>query len=247
MANESLAPRFTQYSLTLGGLSPEIVSEDACYLRLRCGTCGKEYSKRKTVLRWAMANLTATGQTCSRTCGTTRRHLLNPEAAKARGLAKRGRPAQGRKARGTKWPISDAHRAQISKTMKERGLKPVSRGGNGTGMTPAERLLAPAMDALGLVWNHPVSLGKRQPGYPTNYKLDFACPIRKVGLEVDGNSHRPRLRQEQDRKKEAKLAELGWLVFRMSNAATESLSTTSPLSDILTTLPEGFLSTIATT
>jgi very-short-patch-repair endonuclease len=57
-----------------------------------------------------------------------------------------------------------------------------------------------------------------------------------MGLEVDGNSHTATVRQMQDRKKEAKLAELGWSVFRISNAQTEKLYLTLKLREHLTTL-----------
>ena len=55
----------------------------------------------------------------------------------------------------------------------------------------------------------------------------FANVQMKVGLEVDGVSHAMRSRKLQDKKKEAKLAELGWSVLRISNAQVASMSTTS--------------------
>ena len=102
-------------------------------------------------------------------------------------------------------------------------------------MTKAEQLIAEVLPA-GWEWNYPVALGKRQPGFPTNYKLDFAWPHLKIGLEVDGGSHTLLVRQAQDRKKEKKLAELGWSVSRISNAQTAKLFTTSRLKEHLTTL-----------
>jgi hypothetical protein len=132
-------------------------------------------------------------------------------------------------------PKTAEHRAKLSATLKAIGHKPKVRGGNGQGMTPAERLISEVLPA-GWVWNYPVALGGRQPGFPTNYKLDFAWPDRMVGLEVDGSSHTSRARQEQDRKKEAKLATLGWKVFRISNAQAASMSSTSKLKGHLTTL-----------
>ena len=102
-------------------------------------------------------------------------------------------------------------------------------------MTSAEKLVKPYLPA-GWVWNYPVPLGKRQRGYPTNYKLDFAHPEKKIGLEVDGGSHTSASRRSQDRKKETKLAELGWKVFRVLNVEVASLSSTSKLEEHLTTL-----------
>jgi hypothetical protein len=135
----------------------------------------------------------------------------------------------------TSGPKSVEHRAKLSAAAKANGHKPKVRGGNGTGMTPMERLISEVLPA-GWVWNYPVALGKRQQGYPTSYKLDFALPHLKLGLEVDGGSHTALARQQQDRKKEVKLAQLGWKVFRISNAQTEKLYSTSKLKEHLTTL-----------
>jgi hypothetical protein len=89
---------------------------------------------------------------------------------------------------------------------------------------------------VGWVWNYPVALGGRHPGYPTTYKLDFAWPHLKLGLEVDGSSHTAASRQMQDRKKEEKLAQLGWRVLRISNAKVALMSSTLKLREHLTTL-----------
>jgi very-short-patch-repair endonuclease len=86
------------------------------------------------------------------------------------------------------------------------------------------------------VWNFPVALGGRQLGYPTNYKLDFAWPKKKVGLEVNGSSHRTALGQQRDAKKTAKLQELGWTVLSIWNHEVENTSITSKLTEHLTTL-----------
>jgi hypothetical protein len=135
----------------------------------------------------------------------------------------------------TSGPKTPEHRAKLSAVAKANGHKPIVRGGNGTGMAPMEQLISEVLP-VGWAWNYPVALGKRQQGFPTNYKLDFAWPHLKVGLEVDGGSHTLLARQAQDRKKEAKLAELGWRVFRISNVQTGSLYTTSKLKEHLTTL-----------
>jgi very-short-patch-repair endonuclease len=102
-------------------------------------------------------------------------------------------------------------------------------------MTATERLISEVLPA-GWVWNYPVALGKRQQGFPTNYKLDFAWPHLKLGLEVDGNSHTALARQQQDRKKETKLETLGWRVLRISNVQAASMYSTSKLREHLTTL-----------
>ena len=88
------------------------------------------------------------------------------------------------------------------------------RGGNGTGLTEPQAFM---MDVLGAGWiaEFALSLGQRQAGYPTHYKLDLANPALKIGVELDGNSHYAR--KAQDEKKDAKLASLGWTVLRFWN------------------------------
>lgn len=105
-------------------------------------------------------------------------------------------------------------RAKISRTLKLRGHGPSVRGGNGRGLTvPQQRLL----DVLGPTWEpeFPLSLGPREPGYPTHYKLDLAHRGLRVGIELDGSSHRSR--RHLDAKKDAKLVSLGWTVLRFWN------------------------------
>ena len=54
-------------------------------------------------------------------------------------------------------------------------------------------------------------------GYPNHYKVDVAWPHLKMGVEMDGDSHGALSRQAQDRKKEAKLFSLGWVILRVKN------------------------------
>lgn len=216
-------------------------------MRLRCGVCGTEYTKRTSLLTRAFKLGAQTGLTCSRFCGTTRRAQLYPEVFKQVGERQRGVPAKGGYAAGVpRAPLSLEHRKQISETAKAKGHRPPERGGNGTGMTPSESRIAEVMLTLGFRWNYAVSLGSRQPGYPTNYKLDFGNPEKKVGLEVDGGSHNLLSRKAQDKKKTEKLATLGWTVFRLHNSMVPPKSGTYTLQDIITILPTEFWSTIAT-
>lgn len=76
------------------------------------------------------------------------------------------------------------------------------------------------------VFNYAVGLGGRFPGYPTNYKVDFGNPRTKVAIEVDGSSHNCLQQRAKDRKKEKKLAELGWSVLRVSNAQVARMFST---------------------
>ena len=103
---------------------------------------------------------------------------------------------------------------KVSRILKRMKHKPSVRGGNGKGMTVPQKLL---MEFLGSGWEAElsVSLGARQAGYPTHYKLDLANSVLKVGIEVDGHSHHSR--KEQDIKKTSMLTSLGWIVLRFWN------------------------------
>lgn len=105
-------------------------------------------------------------------------------------------------------------RAKVSRRLKEIGHGPSERGGNGRGLTRPQAIL---LSALGPGWEaeFALSLGRRTPGYPTHYKIDVACPARRIAIEVDGPSHHSR--KAQDAKKDAKLASLGWTVLRFWN------------------------------
>ena len=224
-----VAPPSTPFLQTLAGLQPKILQEEGLFLRMSCLVCETPYLIRKSQYAWNRAKGTQTGLTCSPSCGRKRWHLLNPGAS----VFNRMPPEQRGKPKGV--VRSEAYKRKMSESHKAKGLKPTVRGGNGTGMTEAEKVVRTALPDC-WIWNYPVALGKRQPGYPTNYKLDFADPKTKRGLEVDGGSHGVMERKLQDRKKETKLAELGWTVFRVSNAEVRRLSTTSRLKAHLTTL-----------
>jgi very-short-patch-repair endonuclease len=72
-------------------------------------------------------------------------------------------------------------------------------------------------DALAGNWipEFSISLGKRQPGFPTCYKVDLGNPGLKIAIEVDGNTHHSR--KTVDEKKDKKLVSLGWIVLRFWN------------------------------
>jgi hypothetical protein len=104
--------------------------------------------------------------------------------------------------------------AKMKATLKKINHKPLIRGGNGTGLTPAEQILSVA---TGLMPHVVTTYMKRDSGYPTNYKLDLADVARMLAIEIDGSSHGLLSRQEQDQKKENFLKSLGWVVLRFSN------------------------------
>jgi hypothetical protein len=86
-------------------------------------------------------------------------------------------------------------------------------GGNGHGLTPAEKMLS---DATG--WKpFVIGTGPRCDGIPTHYKLDLANPEARISVEVDGKSHLTKKVAAYDAKKTAWLAERGWIVLRFTN------------------------------
>ena len=105
-------------------------------------------------------------------------------------------------------------RDKVSSVLKAMNHKPSVRGGNGKGMTVPQQLM---IDVLAGNWiaEFSISLGKRQQGFPTCYKVDIGHPGLKIAIEVDGNSHYSR--KEKDKKKDVKLASLGWTVLRFWN------------------------------
>ena len=245
MEPQSPVHLITQYLQTLAGLPPKIVRVEGCYIVLTCPMCGTEYKKKQSLLTYAARQKNQTGLTCSNYCGTSRRFQLQPEAFKAVGDKLRGRVATGLHGRGVpRGPLSEGHRVHLSEVAREKGYRPSVRGGNGTGMSPAEKALWEFLEMRGFLWGHAVPLGKREQGYPTNYKLDFAHVQSQVALEVDGSSHRLAERQAQDLKKAVKLESLGWKVFRISNEKALSLSGILKSETAPTTSPEEFLSTI---
>jgi hypothetical protein len=128
-----------------------------------------------------------------------------------------------------------ATRRKVSLKLRQMNHKPSVRGGNGKGMTKPQSLLLAALSS-GWVPEFSLSLGKKTPGFPTCYKMDLANPAMKIAIEVDGASHRSR--KDQDQKKDAKLASLGWTVLRLWNKDILSWSSSETLMEtsISTTL-----------
>lgn len=108
-------------------------------------------------------------------------------------------------------------RGRMSDTLKRIGHRPPLRGGNGSGLTEPQRLLA---ECLG--WETESVVVPRDGERPYHYRVDIAHPTMKVAVEVDGGSHFSLARQASDQRRDERLSALGWLVFRFSNRdATE--------------------------
>jgi hypothetical protein len=155
-----------------------------------------------------------------------RERLHNPKVREKIGIAVKAwhhgdtESAAAQKVRWMQYTIGPKSEESIQKmkaALKASGHMPKERGGNGTGLTVPQKML---LDCLGAGWipEHAVSLGKRQAGYPTHYKIDVANPSAMIAVEIDGRSHAGRQRKKADRKKDAALQDRGWIVLRFSNA-----------------------------
>lgn len=201
-------------------------------IRLACPSCGAKFQARYATTRPAGAP-----KCCSRSCARKQMWKAMPVVQREAVSKKMSESSTGRPSwnSGRPWPA--AHRARLSRQAKLEGRTIKIRGGNGTGMAPCEKLVAEVLPP-GWRWNFAVPLGPRRSGYPTCYKLDFALPEKKIGLEVDGPSHRNPSRRAQDWRKVLRLGQYGWRVFRISNEKVRS-STTSELRAALTSLLAG--------
>ncbi len=111
----------------------------------------------------------------------------------------------------------EASRRKMQTSLHARGQAPRNRGGNGTGPTQAQCMLA---EALGWPMEYVIrtQLPKNNTLHAaTNYKVDIANAALMIAIEVDGGSHRSQARRTQDRKKEQVLSGLGWTVLRFTN------------------------------
>ncbi len=113
-------------------------------------------------------------------------------------------------------PMSDLNtRQKMKDTLRRIGHKPKVRGGNGTGLVNSQKILSNALN-----WKTEFAVATKMPrdsGYPTCYKLDLAHPELKIGIEIDGNSHRLLDRKCQDLIKVKFLKSMGWTILRYSN------------------------------
>ena len=93
------------------------------------------------------------------------------------------------------------------------------------------------LHALGEGWaaEHAIRTGSIMGGVPPSYKVDIANPSMMIAIEVDGGSHCPLVRKEQDEKKSRCLEALGWSVFRVSNERALHLYSTFKSADTLLT------------
>lgn len=176
----------------------------------RCEECGQAFQ--------IFPAFAKTRRFCSRPCAY-RNPARKDRASKSLSRAWDHLSPEQRSAmnRGKNKMHDPAVRAKLSQTLRRIGHRPPVRGGNGQLTRPQKRLwLALGRDEWKV--EHGVGIRPWVPGYPRCYKVDLALPSLKVAVEVDGLNHRNPKNMARDRKKEAKLMELGWRVFRLSNA-----------------------------
>ena len=131
-------------------------------------------------------------------------------------------------------------RRKVRAKLREIRHKPIKRGGNGQ-LLPLPQLAL--LHALGEGWESEYSVATKmrhlKTGYPTCYKLDLACPEKKIGIELDGGSHYSLERQAQDLKKTEFFISQGWSIYRVSNQEALRLYSTFTSTDTLLTLLKG--------
>lgn len=227
-----MSPPSTPFSPTSGGFPQELVEVGGFMVEIACPVCQTRFQRNRTIARRQARN--GKTQYCGRGCRTKGTFKNRPELREqaAQIMCKLNEGRTGSWNSGKPW--SDDHRERMSQARKGRTFLPF-RGGNGTGMSPTEALIAPLMPE-GFTWNYVIPSGGFGLGYPSNYKLDFADPNRMVCLEVDGPSHRTRQGQERDRRKTERLQLLGWTLRRIDNEKAWLLYSTSKLKEHLHTL-----------
>lgn len=109
--------------------------------------------------------------------------------------------------------IRDLYKANILEIMASHphqyGIDPYEwdMGRNIIHMTPIERAMWSDIRTTGIVM---------YPQWPAcGFFLDFANPVAKVAIECDGREFHDR---EEDAKRDAGLASVGWKVFRMKGS-----------------------------
>lgn len=106
---------------------------------------------------------------------------------------------------------------------------PPKRGGNGQVAPAAEAAL---LQKLGDSWQRNLTVPMGWSGYPRSYKLDLADPSRKIGIELDGSSHKSSDRRVSDRRKERLLRARGWTLLRYTNTESYTLTREQVEADI---------------
>jgi Protein of unknown function (DUF559) len=193
--------------------------------RKPCAFCGREFTPYKTRDKFGEVRTRKNGmnetvwnrqQCCGQSCAKKFKNPMSKNQARLKMIAR----------------------------LREIRHKPIKRGGNGQLLPLAQLAL---LHALGEGWESEVAVATkmaRDSGYPTCYKFDIGNREKRIGIEVDGNSHQVSTRRTQDAKKMLFMTSLGWSVYRVSNKTALHLYSTFVSADILlTSLMEGSFTT----
>jgi len=173
--------------------------------QVECVECGIAFvlENRGRISTWKRSGRTF----CSETCKAA---VIGRESSERMAQTNRLHASARMKAKN---PMHDeATRAKMAATLKEIHHAPRVRGGNGAPMPEPHRRMA---EMLG--WPVEVSIAPGDGQRPYHYKADIAHPSMMVVVEIDGGSHYSLARRESDRRRDARLAGIGWLTFRFSN------------------------------
>ena len=166
---------------------------------------------------------------CSNSCSSRNNHRTNPkmQAAAQRFTAGGARArAEGKLDAWQKDPRNPIYdpivRQRAQQSMAGR-YGEILNGGNGTGMSNAQKALAQVL--VGWIPEYVVTTGMGKPkqgmSIPGHYKIDLANPSLGIAVEVDGKSHRAKKVQEADARKTAYLESRGWTCIRFWNKEVE--------------------------
>jgi hypothetical protein len=109
---------------------------------------------------------------------------------------------------------------KIKSKIADGSYNPFGRGtyGNGGALTPTQIYLLDIFKNF----EAEVAIGLKDGEFPRNYKIDLANADLKIGIEVDGTSHKGR--EAQDLRKEIRLGSIGWKIVRIpENYSKEQL------------------------
>ena len=112
--------------------------------------------------------------------------------------------------------IREKHLKGLLKARQKYGVN--FRGGNGQELTKIVKLAERLFSQYGFIREYPITTKTVKHIFknaPTAYKADFANPIQKIVIELDGVSHHPMEQKKKDRKKTKILTALGWNVIRL--------------------------------
>jgi hypothetical protein len=117
---------------------------------------------------------------------------------------------------------------------KLKGRTFLARGGNGKTTRQQEAIA----QALGLPMEYAIPtapVAGQFPSLPPSYKVDLACPEKRLAIVVDGRSHNSPKWKFLDRRKTEILCALGWSVLRFSNREVDT-NLTAVLATIRTSM-----------